>query len=84
MKKWEDSIMEEIKQKEESLLKQLFNFAGNYKYLSILSAVLAAVSALVALVPFYYIWRIMLEVIRVKLDFARANGIATYGWNAVG
>ena len=34
--------MEEKKQKEESLLKQLFNFAGNYKYLSILSAVLAA------------------------------------------
>lgn len=76
--------MEEKKQKEESLLKQLFNFAGNYKYLSILSAVLAAVSALVALVPFYYIWRIMQEVIRVKLNFARAHGIASYGWHAVG
>ena len=76
--------MEEKKQKEESLLKQLFNFAGNYKYLSILSAVLAAVSALVALVPFYYIWRIMQEVIRVKLNFARAQGIASYGWHAVG
>ncbi len=76
--------MEEKKQKEESLLKQLFNFAGNYKYLSILSAVLAAVSALVALVPFYYIWRILQEVIRVKQDFARAQGIASYGWYAVG
>lgn len=76
--------MEEKKQKEESLLKQLFNFAGNYKYLSILSAVLAAVSALVALVPFYYIWRIMQEVIRVKLNFAQAQGIASYGWHAVG
>ncbi len=76
--------MEEKKQKEESLLKQLFNFAGNYKYLSILSAVLAAVSALVALVPFYDIWRIMQEVIRVKLNFARAQGIASYGWHAVG
>lgn len=76
--------MEEKKQKEESLLKQLFNFAGNYKYLSILSAVLAAVSALVALVPFYDIWRIMQEVIRVKLNFAQAQGIASYGWHAVG
>lgn len=72
------------KKKEESLLKQLFVFAGSYKYLSILSAILAACSALLALVPFYYIWRIMQEVIRVKLDFSQAQGIASYGWHAVG
>lgn len=76
--------MEEKKQKEESLLKQLFVFAGSFKYLSILSVILAAVSAFIALVPFYYIWRIMKEVIRVKLDFAKAEGIAAYGWYAVG
>ena len=72
------------KKKEESLLKQLFVFAGSYKYLSILSAILAACSALLALVPFYYIWRIMQEVIRVKLDFSQAQGIVSYGWHAVG
>ena len=72
------------KKKEESLLKQLFVFAGSYKYLSILSAILAACSALLALVPFYYIWRIMQEAIRVKLDFSQAQGIASYGWHAVG
>lgn len=72
------------KKKEESLLKQLFVFAGSYKYLSILSAILAACSALLALAPFYYIWRIMQEVIRVKLDFNQAQGIASYGWHAVG
>ena len=76
--------MEEKKQKEESLLKQLFVFAGSFKYLSILSVILAAVSAFIALVPFYYIWRIMKEVIRVKPDFAKAEGIAAYGWYAVG
>lgn len=76
--------MEEKKQKEEGLLKQLFVFAGSFKYLSILSVILAAVSAFIALVPFYYIWRIMKEVIRVKLDFAKAEGIAAYGWYAVG
>ncbi len=76
--------MEEKKQKEESLLKQLFVFAGSFKYLSILSVILAAVSAFIALVPFYYIWRIMKEVIRVKIDFAKAEGIAAYGWYAVG
>ncbi len=76
--------MEEKKQKEEGLLKQLFVFAGSFKYLSILSVILAAVSAFIALVPFYYIWRIMKEVIRVKLDFAKAEGISAYGWYAVG
>ena len=76
--------MEEKKQKEESLLKQLFVFAGSFRYLSILSVILAAVSAFIALVPFYYIWRIMKEVIRVKPDFAKAEGIAAYGWYAVG
>lgn len=76
--------MEEKKQKEEGLLKQLFVFAGSFRYLSILSVVLAAVSAFIALVPFYYIWRIMKEVIRVKPDFAKAEGIAAYGWYAVG
>ena len=72
------------KKKEEILLKKLFVFAGNYKYLSIISAILAAVSALVALVPFYYIWKIMQEVLRVKADFSQAAGIGSYGWKAVG
>ena len=39
--------------------KQLYKFAGSYKYLSILSTILAAISAFVALVPFYYIWKVM-------------------------
>ena len=37
--------MEEKKEKEESLTKQLYHFAGSYKYLSILSTILAAISA---------------------------------------
>ena len=76
--------MEQKKEKEESLLKKLFVFAGSYRYLSILSVILAAVSAWIALVPFYYIWKIMQEILRVKLDFSQAVGIAGYGWRAVG
>lgn len=72
------------KKKEESLLKKLFVFAGSYQYLSIASAILAAVSALIALVPFYYIWKIMQEILRVKMDFSQAVGISGYGWRAVG
>ena len=63
--------MEQKMKKQPSLLKQLFVFAGNYKYLSILSVFFAGISALAALVPFYCICRIMHEVLRVKLDFPR-------------
>lgn len=76
--------MEKKDEKQPSLLKQLFVFAGSYKYLSILSVIFAGISALIALVPFYYIWHIMQEVIRVKLDFFQAQGISSYGWHAVG
>ena len=76
--------MEKKNEKQPSLLKQLFVFAGSYKYLSILSVIFAGISALIALVPFYYIWRIMQKVIRVKLDFSQAQGISSYGWHAVG
>ena len=76
--------MEKKNEKQPSLLKQLFVFAGSYKYLSILSVIFAGISALIALVPFYYIWRIMQEVLRVKLDFSQAEGISSYGWHAVG
>ena len=65
--------MEEKKEKEESLTKQLYHFAGSYKYLSILSTILAAISAFVALVPFYYIWKVMQEVLRVRFDFSLAS-----------
>ena len=76
--------MEKKNEKQPSLLKQLFVFADSYKYLSILSVIFAGISALIALVPFYYIWRIMQEVIRVKLDFFQAQGISSYGWHVVG
>ena len=76
--------VKEKKEKEESLTKQLYHFAGSYKYLSILSTILAAISAFVALVPFYYIWKVMQEVLRVRFDFSKAAGISTYGWRAVG
>lgn len=71
------------KKKEQSLLSQLFDFAGNYKYLSILSVILAATSAFVALIPFYYIWKVMQEVLRARFDLSKATGISHYGWCAV-
>ena len=62
----------------------MFEYADNYKYLTIASWVLATVSAFIALVPFYYIWRLIKEVIRVSPDFDRAQNLSAYGWCAVG
>ena len=47
--------------KKESDLKRLMGYAGNHKYLTYASWALSAVSALVALVPFLYIWRISMK-----------------------
>lgn len=70
--------------KKKSSLKRLFEYAGSYKYLTISSWILSGVSALVALVPFYYIWRIIKEVLEVSPNYAEAEGLSQYGWSAVG
>lgn len=69
--------------KKESNLARLLGYAGRHKYLTIASWILSAVSALVALVPFWYIWRIIREVIETAPDFSRAEHLARYGWMAV-
>lgn len=71
-------------QKTSKPTKRLFEYADNYKYLTIASWVLATVSAFIALVPFYYIWRLIKEVIRVSPDFDRVQNLSAYGWCAVG
>lgn len=72
-----------MKEEKQSILSRLFVYAGKFRYLTILSWILSAVSALMALVPFYYIWRIIREVLRVAPDYSQAQGLARYGWLAV-
>lgn len=73
-----------MKQKKTSLFKRLMTYAGNYKYLTYASMVLAAVSAVIALIPFYEVWRIIKEILEVRPDFSQSVHIKTYGWYAVG
>ena len=70
--------------KKKSSLSRLFEYAGNYKYLTVLSWILSAVSAWIALVPFYYIWRIIKEVLAVAPDYSQAQNLKGYGWAVVG
>ena len=73
-----------MKKKRQSPLSRLMDIAGNHKYLAYLSCILAAVSAWIALIPFYDIWRIMQEILDVRPDFKQATHISHYGWQAVG
>lgn len=73
-----------MKEKKQSALSRLMNIAGNHKYLSYLSCVLAAVSAWIALIPFYDVFCIIKEILEVRPDFDRAVHITSYGWQAVG
>ena len=70
--------------KKESSMQKLFAYAGNYKYLTIASWILSAVSALIALLPFYDIWRIMQEVVLAAPDYSKAQNLSGLGWRAVG
>lgn len=70
--------------KKESSLSKLFAYAGKFRYLTIASWILSVISAWLALVPFYYIWRIMKEVLSVASDFGEAAHLKEYGWAAVG
>lgn len=73
-----------MKTKKQSAMSRLMDIAGNHKYFSYVSCVLAAISAWIALIPFYDIWRIIKEILEVRPNYEQATHITTYGWQAVG
>lgn len=73
-----------VKEKKKKSLSVLMEYAGDNKYFTYASLVLAAISAWIALIPFYDIWRIIKEVLDVRPNFSEAVNISSYGWQAVG
>ena len=69
--------------KEQSDLKKLMGYAGKYRYLSYASWVLSALSAFIMLVPYWYIWKVMKEVLDNQGNMANASGITHNGAMAV-
>lgn len=63
-----------MKEKKKSSFSRLMEFAKNYKSFTYISLVLSAVSSVLALFPFYYIWKIIKEVLDVMPNFENANG----------
>ena len=68
--------MAKQKETKQSTIQRLFVYAEKYKYLTIASWILATISAFVALVPFYFIWRIIKEVLRVAPNYADAENLS--------
>ncbi len=69
--------------KKQSNLSRLLGIAGRHKYLTCASWVLSAISALIALLPYYYIWLVMREVLETMPDFSRAENLTHNAWMAV-
>lgn len=73
-----------MKEKKRNSFSVLMHYAGSNKYFSYAAIVLAVISAWIALIPFYDIWRIIKEVLEVRPNFSEAVNISHYGWQAVG
>lgn len=69
--------------KKQSNLSRLLAYAGKHKYLTYASWILSAAGALMALVPYWYIWRIMKEVLETAPNFSQAKNLTYNGWMAV-
>ena len=69
--------------KKQSDFSRLMGYAGGHRFFTYASWALSAISALVALVPFLYIWMILRDVLEAAPNYARAVNIPRYGWMAV-
>ena len=58
-------------------------YAGKHRFFTYAALVLSAVSALMALLPFLYIWMILRDVLAAAPDYSQAVNIPRYGWMAV-
>lgn len=65
--------------KKQSNLSRLMGYAQKYKALTYLSWILSVISALLALVPFWYIWRIIHDILEVSPNFSQAEHVTQYG-----
>ena len=69
--------------KKQSNLSQLMGYAGRHKCLTYLSLLLSAVSAVLALFPFVFLFFIIREVIEAAPNYVQATHVVHNGWMAV-
>jgi ATP-binding cassette, subfamily B, bacterial IrtA/YbtP len=64
-------------------LPRLFEYAGRFKYFTYASIALSGLSAIIALLPFVFIWLIVRDALAAMPDFGSATQLPLYGWLAV-
>ncbi len=69
--------------KKQSNFSRLMDYAGGHRYFTYASWILSAASALLALLPFWYIWKIIKEVLEAAPNFSEAENLIHNGWMAV-
>lgn len=70
-------------EKKRGRVSRLMDYAGRRRYLTYGSLILSAISAALSVVPFYYIWKMLDEVLSVMPNYSQATGLAHYGWMAL-
>ncbi|WP_296029852.1 ABC transporter ATP-binding protein [uncultured Treponema sp.] len=71
-------------EKKKSSIGELMKFAGNHRFFVYASWLLSGVSAALGMLPFYFVWNLIREVLAVRPNFASAaSSLKFYGWAAV-
>lgn len=80
MERKETMKKDEEKQKKDDVMKVINGYAGRFRYLIATGRGLAAISALVGMVPYYILWKI----IKIAIDGTGLEQIAGLAWQAFG
>ena len=72
--------------KKKTGIPRLLEFAGSYRWMTILACVLSGISSVFMLCPFLCIWLVLRDVLAVLPDLSAvdASSLARYGWAAMG
>lgn len=66
-----------------SILNSLFTYAGKHKYLTILSLLLSSISAILLIMPFIWIWKVVQVLLEVYPDYTQVGNATQYGLYAL-
>ena len=66
-----------------AVIKKLFAYAGKYKYLTILSIIFSVISAIMLLMPFIWIWKVIDVILDVYPNYSQGEAAIQYGYYAL-
>lgn len=72
-----------LKQKKQSSLVRILNYAGGYKKLTLMGCILSALSAVLGLIPYICVWLAIRDTLGFRSGFIEASDPAHWGWMAV-